>query len=284
MPLKVAPLQRVSFYFSAHEDDWQLFMNPSAFRDVRDGVKTVFIHVTAGDGGLGTGNGGRKHPYYVAREQGTENAIRFMADAGEYPAPAEPEAEQAVFNGHAIRRVGYRNTVAYFLRLPDGSPEGAGYAETGYQSLKRLADGAIATLTAIDDTAAYQGWRDLVVTVRAIIDFERGPAASVDLHVPELDPVLNPNDHPDHVMTGKLALAAAQQLSGIRLVHHLGYASGERPENLGGYERDMKCAVYAVTLAAIQALGHATNWPHYDQSFVARDYCRAGNGSALAGE
>jgi hypothetical protein len=273
-------LQRVSFYFSAHEDDWQLFMNPSAFRDVRDGVKTVFIHVTAGDGGLGIGNGGRKHPYYLAREHGAESAVRFMADAGEYPEPAEPSAASVTINGHAIRRVSYRDTVAYFLRLPDGSPEGGGYADTGYQSLKRLADGEIATLTAIDGTARYEGWRDLVATMRTIIGREREPATTADLHLPELDAALNPNDHPDHVMTGKLALAAAQELSGAHLVHHLGYACGARPENLTGYERDTKCAVYAVTLAAIQTLDHATNWSHYDRSFVARNYWRADDGSA----
>jgi len=283
VPLKVTPLQRVSFYFSAHEDDWQLFMNPAAFYDVRDGVKSVFVHVTAGDGGLGTANGGRKHPYYLAREHGAECAIRFMADSGEYPAPAEPVAAQASFKGHPVRRVNYRNTAAYFLRLPDGSPEGTGYAETGYQSLTRLAEGQIATLTAIDGTTSYRGWGDLVATVRAIVDFERRQASAVDLHVPELDPTLNPNDHADHVMTAKLALEAAQDLSGVRLVHHLGYACGERPENLIGYERDMKCAVYAVTLAAIQALDHATNWSHYDQSFVARNYCRAEGSSTAQG-
>lgn len=249
-------------------------MNPAAFRDVCDGVKSVFVHVTAGDGGLGTANGGRRHSYYLAREHGAESAIRFMADSGEYPAPAEPAAAQARCNGHAVRRASYRNTAAYFLRLPDGSSEGTGYADTGYQSLKRLADGQIATLTVIDGTTSYRRWGDLVATVHAIIDFERGQAASVDLHVPELDPVLNPNDHADHVMTAKLALEAAQDLSSARRVHHLGYACGERPENLSGYERDMKCAVYAVTLAAIQALDHATNWSHYDQSFVARNYCR----------
>jgi len=42
--------QRVSFYFSAHQDDWRLFMNPSAFKDVLDdNTKCVFIHMTAGD-------------------------------------------------------------------------------------------------------------------------------------------------------------------------------------------------------------------------------------------
>ena len=129
-------------------------MNPSAFHDVLDGVKTVFVHVTAGDAGLGTNTGGRKHPYYLARENGAESAIRFMADAVE-GAPAEISAGPMTINDHPLRRVGYRNTVAYFLRLPDGGTEGAGYSDTGHQSLKRLADGEIGTLTAIDGTTAY---------------------------------------------------------------------------------------------------------------------------------
>lgn len=263
----------MSFYFSAHEDDWQLFMNPSAFHDVLDGGKTVFVHVTAGDAGLGTANGGRKHPYYLARENGAESAIRFMADAVEGPL-AEASAAPVTINGHPIRRVSYRNTVAYFLRLPDGSPEGEGYAETGHQSLKRLAAGEIAELATIDGTASYQSWRDLCATLRALIDQERerGPA-SVDLHVPELDPAINPNDHPDHVGTAKLALEAAETLSGRR-IHHPGYNCGALPENLTGGERDMKCAVYAVTLAGVMAFDHATSWQHYDQSFVGRNYCR----------
>jgi hypothetical protein len=77
---------KVSFYFAAHEDDWQLFMNPSAFEDVINGsAKTVFVHMTAGDAGLGMGRGGRKHPFYLARENGAETAIRFMADADDIP-------------------------------------------------------------------------------------------------------------------------------------------------------------------------------------------------------
>lgn len=266
------PVQRVSFYFSAHEDDWQLFMNPSAFHDVLDGGKTVFVHVTAGDAGLGTANGGRKHPYYLARENGAESAIRFMADAVEGP-PLEEAAGSVTINGHPVRRVNYRNTAAYFLRLPDGGTEGAGYAETGYQSLKRLAAGEIATLAVIDGTTAYQSWGDLLATFRALIDLERAQTASVDLHVPELDPAINPNDHPDHVMTAKLALEAAEDLSGRR-IHHPGYNCGALPENLEGAERDMKCAVYAVTLAGVMALDHPTSWQHYDQSFVGRNYCR----------
>ena len=269
-------MQRVSFYFSAHEDDWQLFMNPSAFHDVLAGGKTVFVHVTAGDAGLGTANGGRKHPYYLARENGAQSAIRFMADADDR-APLDETTGVVTINGHPVRRVGYRNTVAYFLRLPDGGTEGAGYADTGHQSLKRLAAGEIAKLTTIDGTTAYQSWRDLVATLRALIDREREQAAAVDLHVPELDPAINPNDHPDHVGTAKLALEAAENLSDARYIHHPGYNCGALPENLTGAERDMKCAVYAVTLAGVMAFDHPTSWQHYDQSFVGRNYCRVGS-------
>jgi len=266
--------QRASFYFSAHEDDWQLFMNPPAFRDVLDGAKCVFIHVTAGDAGLGTGNGGRKHPLYLAREHGAESAIRFMADQ-DYRPPVERTVAVMAFNGHSLRRVSYRNTVAYFLRLPDGSPQGTGYAETGNQSLTRLAEGRIETFGAIDGSTSYRGWNDLAVTLRAIIAFERGPAPAIDLHIPDPDRDNNPGDHADHVTTAKLAIEAAKGVVGARLILHVGYASGSRPENLFGEDRDMKCAVYAVTLAGVLAFDHETAWRHYDQSFVGRDYWRS---------
>ena len=154
---------KVSFYFAAHEDDWQLFMNPSAFEDViKDAAKTVFVHVTAGDAGLGMGLNGRKFPYYRARENGAEAAMRFMADADSIP--GEESAGYLTFNGHRIYRTTYRNTVGYFLRVPDGNPLGSGYFDTGFQSLKRLSTAANDELAAIDGSTVYHGWDDLVAT------------------------------------------------------------------------------------------------------------------------
>lgn len=275
--------KRVSFYFSAHQDDWQLFMNPSAFRDVLDGnTKCVFIHMTAGDAGLGTNNSGRKHPLYLAREHGAESAIRFMANS-DYRLPVEKVVAPMVFNGHPIYRVNYRNTVAYFLRLPDGNPAGTGYADTGYQSLKRLADGQIDTLSAIDGTTSYHGWRDLVATLRSIIDIERGHAPSVQLNIPEADPIINPNDHSDHLMTARAALDAADDLTCARRLHYVGYASAKLPENLSPQDRDMKCAIYAVTLAGVLAFDHPAAWQHYDHSFAGRNYFRVEEGSEPCG-
>src|ERR1700761_7270812 len=114
---------KVSFYFAAHEDDWQLFMDPTAFEDVLGGAaKTVFVHVTAGDDGLGTGSGGRKYPYFLARENGAISAMRFMADADR--TPIADSAGHMIFNGHSLYRIAYRNTIGYFLRLPDGDALG----------------------------------------------------------------------------------------------------------------------------------------------------------------
>jgi len=263
---------KVSFYFAAHEDDWQLFMNPSAFQDVIKGAsKTVFVHVTAGDAGLGAGLGGRKHPFYLARENGAEAAIRFMADAD--GSPGERVAALMTFNGHPIYRVSYHNTVGYFLRLPDGNASGAGYLATGFQSLKRLASGEN-DLRAVDGSTTYHGWSDLVATVRAIVAYERGHAALIQVNVAETDTRINPNDHTDHLMTARAALEAVRDSSCVRRVYYVDYASSRLPQNLDAQQRDMESSVFAVTLAGIQALDHGTSWHHYDQSFVGRNYFR----------
>lgn len=267
------PTKRAAFYFSAHQDDWQLFMNPPAFADVLDNTcRCVFVHVTAGDAGLGTGTGGRKHPLYLAREHGAEAAVRFMADANERP-PVDMDITTLTLEGHRIRRLAYRNTISYFLRLPDGSPSGDGYEATGRQSLKRLRNGGLDSVTAVDDSAVYRDWNALTATLRALIDFERQADRPIDLHLPEADPALNPNDHSDHVMTAH-AVQDAWRGRPARWHHHVGYASGSRPENLRPADRDMKCAVYAVTLAGVLAFDHQVSWQHYDQMFVGRHYCR----------
>ncbi len=264
---------KVSIYLAAHEDDWQLFMNPSAFEDVIGGAaKTVFIHITAGDNGLGSSTGGRKEPYYLARENGALDAVRFMAD--EDKTPISGSATPMTFNGHAVYRASYLNTIAYFLRLPDGNATGMGFAGTGFQSLQRLANGDINKLSAIDGSTAYDGWGDLVATVRDIISYERANAPLLQLNVAETDPRINPQDHSDHLMTARVALDAAKDMRCVRRVYYVDYASSRLSENLNARERDMQSAVYAVTLAGVMAFDHGTAWQHYDQSFIGRNYYR----------
>jgi hypothetical protein len=65
-------------------------------------------YVTAGDAGLGLGNGGRSQPYYLARENGAKLSVKFMADAAK--APEIPVESVASVSGHPIKRWLYRNT------------------------------------------------------------------------------------------------------------------------------------------------------------------------------
>jgi hypothetical protein len=273
---------KVSFYFAAHEDDWQLFMNPQAFDDVLSATtKTVFIHLTAGDAGLGVATAGRRFAYYLARENGAEVAVRFMADAGRFP--VAQAAAPMLFNGHPIYRIAYRNTVAYFLRLPDGNPKGTGYAETGNQSLQRLATDQISTLAAVDGSTTYYGWTDLVSTMRNIIDYERGNAASVALNVPEPDLRINPNDHSDHLMTAKAALEASKDITCARRLYYVDYAKSHLPENLSAKDRDLESSVLAVTAVGILALDHTSIWEPYRESYLGREYFRVEEGSGSCG-
>lgn len=289
-PGKVASVpSRVSFYFAAHEDDWQLFMNPNAFNDVVGAArKTVFIHVTAGDAGLGAGSNGREHPFYLARENGALQAIRFMVDADKNPIK---DSEGPVsLNGHSIFRVRYGNAVSYFLRLPDGGT-GAGFAGTGFESLKRLASGDIGAMYAVDGSTSYQGWKDLVDTVQHIVSFERGTAALAQINIADLDTATNSHDHADHLATARLALDAVKDMSCVNRAYYVDYASAKLPPNLNAQDRDMKSAVFAVTLDGIIDLDHRTAWHHYDGYYSGREYFRveqaAGNctrGPTVAGQ
>ncbi|MDX2259554.1 MAG: PIG-L family deacetylase [Hyphomicrobiaceae bacterium] len=264
---------KVAIYVSAHPDDWQLFMNPPAFDDaVQPGTRIVIVYVTAGDGGQGVGTGGRRHPFYLARERGAEDAVRFMADVDGLPARAIET--RPVVNGHAIRRVEYRDTTSYFLRLPDGNLTGSGYARTGRQSLQRLADGAIGELQAIDGSTAYRGWGDLVATLRRLVDLERAGGGQLALHLPDGDPVRNAGDHSDHLLAGRAMLEAASGLTCAERNYYVDYASAKLPENLEASRRDLKAAVFAVTAAGIRAMDHTTNWRWYRSAYLGRSYRR----------
>src|SRR3954451_16357350 len=62
---------QISFYIVAHADDWLLFMQPNAHKDLVDSHnKVVFIISTAGDAG-------EDEKYWCAREEGIKSSIRF---------------------------------------------------------------------------------------------------------------------------------------------------------------------------------------------------------------
>lgn len=215
------PLVSTTFYFSAHPDDFTLFMYP--YRDVvLPDARVVFVFVTAGDAGLGKGPTGK--PYYLARENGSLRGVRFMADAKD-TTTATPTSGRVTVNGHSIQRTAYKNTVTYFLRLPDGNGDGAGFAGTGNVSLLKLKNSQISRLTAVDGSTSYVGWTDLVTTLKEIVRTQAVGTWNVWLNTHETDLTLNPGDHADHILTGMASEAIQPILPCVNLAYHVGYST-----------------------------------------------------------
>jgi len=272
----VGPVQNtntVAFYFGAHPDDWQLFMNPNAYYDVqKPSNKVVFVYLTAGDAGVGLGNGGRSQPYYLARENGAKLSVKFMADAAK--APEIPLDSVAAVSGHPIKRWLYRNTVSYFMRLPDGNPQGTGYVTTAEQSLKRLHEGAIRTMTSIDNSTTYQGWSDLRTTLRKLIDHERGAATNVWVNIPDTNVEKNVGDHADHQHMAQGVLQAIADLPWINKALYLDYVTADMEENMSSAEREIEAGTFAALAIGLTALDHPSPWDRLHRSWLSRHYFR----------
>ena len=178
---------KVSFYFAAHEDDWQLFMDPSAFQDVINGAaKTVFIYTTAGDAGLGTA-GAAVSIHSIRRGKRCPNGRPFHGrcrrHSGQRPWPTSDVQRPSDLPPELSQHCEPISCACRTATIRTGD----GYYAHWLPIAEALADGKIDELSAIDGSTAYHGWDDLISTLRKIIDFERGRASAVQLNVAETD-------------------------------------------------------------------------------------------------
>lgn len=269
------PTPVVSIFVVAHPDDWQLFMNPAAYRAMDEPhEKAVFVHVTAGDAGRGVS--GEPVPYFLAREEGALRAIRFMANAAAPKAAlgANMRAETVQRAGRYVNRHAYANAVAYFLRLHDGFIVVDGVYTPHPQSVPRLRAGAAAEINAIDGSARYDGWSDLVATLEAVIASEHAPGAILNLHIAELDERRNPRDHPDHRAVAFAMEEVATRLPCASVYRHQEYATGRRPFNVRGEDYMVDVGTWAATASGLSDSHAGSTWDGEHNAWVGRDYHR----------
>lgn len=260
----------VDFYVVGHPDDWQLFMNPNTYKSIQeDTVKTIIIHTTSGDGGQGTDNTSNgPYPFYLAREEGAIRAARFLVNTDNVAGRGYLiDSTMATHNGHQVRRVEYGGTVLYFLRLPDGNLNGAGYASTGSMSLKKLKEGA-PLITSIDDTASYQAWADLRNTLESIILNESANDTDISFNIADTNSSINPADHPDHIYTAKLLEEINNKHQCFDITYYTEYHSQNLPESDFG-EQDpseitnlklIDAATWGVTTSGISDYFYNSSW------------------------
>lgn len=274
----------VSVFTVAHQDDWQLFMNPAAYRAMDEPrEKAVFIHVTAGDAGAGAG--GEPIPYYLAREEGALRAVRFMANAAD-PAVgkgASMESAKVERGGHGVQRFAYANAVVYFLRLPDGNIVNGTVYTPHPESITRLRSGEAATSGTVEQSARYEGWEDLVATLNAIVESERVSGSGLTLHIAELDEKLNPRDHPDHRATA-FAMEEVAKLHPCAPVHrHIEYHTRTKPQNVTGEDYRIDVGTWATTASGLSDNFAKATWESEHNAWIGRSYSRISKPATACG-
>jgi hypothetical protein len=161
------------------------------------------------------------------------------------------------------------------MRLPDGATTGEGFA--GHGSLSMLRDGVIPTLSAIDGSATYTSWGDLTATLGAIVDVESGNlgAPFVEVHAPEYDRAINPNDHPDHLATADAVRASSTTHSWV-VTWYVDYQIQNMAINLTQAAHDLKVQAFYAYDNYMGAAGYGRNQYESDyQAWLWRDYNRS---------
>ncbi len=262
--------QTTSVYVSAHPDDWQLFMNPNAYNSVK-GVneKVIFIHTTAGDAGDGITNN-----HYLAREEGSLRAIRFMSNTfTNNGAPGTNMNQTTVnVNGHQILKFTYRNIVAYFLRLPDGDYRGTGYPGTNNQSLQKLYNGSITTISAIDGSASYSSLTDLKNTLKSIVQTES--TGSIKFNLADHDSSINPDDHSDHINSSLIMQDVSSSIGGVTLNLYSEYDTAIRAVNVLNNDFLINAGTWGATASGISDKNFFSTWDNDHNVWLFRQYLR----------
>jgi LmbE family N-acetylglucosaminyl deacetylase len=240
-------------FIVAHEDDWQLFMGDIASRQIRAGDSVSFIYLTAGDDG-------RDSLYWRTREraalQSTRVAIRRDASDS---TPVRCSITTVL--DHAIQQCAVANTKSYFLRLPDGKRNGAGFASHDYQSLRKLRGRKIRVVNAIDGSAEYNGWEDLTATVSSIIG-SASPDRDVVVHASDPSIAANPHDHFDHRMAG-LLVEDLRRTQLWNTQYYVGYAIATRAANRSTDEAREKTAIFLAYDKEMRRVN--PKWSAYDE-------------------
>ena len=265
----------VSVFAVAHQDDWQLFMNPDAWHAMNEPQeKAVFIHVTAGDAGAGAG--GEPVPYYLAREEGALRAVRFMANAADPTVGKGVQMDSAMVmrGGHGVQRYAYANAVVYFLRLPDGNIVNGSVYTPHPESLTRLRSGEAATSGTVEQSARYEGWADLVETLNAIVESERVAGSGLTLHIAELDEAVNPGDHPDHRATAQAMEEVAALHRCAPVYRHIEYFTRTKPVNVTGEDYMIDVGTWAATASGLSDNHAKATWESGHNAWIGRNYFR----------
>ena len=254
-------------FLIAHQDDWQLFMGDVVFKGVRRGNQSVFVYLTAG-------NESQAPEYWRTRERAALKSTRLAAGV---PDSARVTCARVSVRTRGIERCTIANTTSYFLRLPDGRRDGSGFAHNAFQSLRKLRATRISAIRAVDTSATYGGWSELIATVEEIIRRERTTGSPVTVHANDPNAAINPGDHSDHQLAGLVATAMRSRAP-AEVIYYVGYALAARPDNRTRAQTREKSALFLAydreMLIANRAWSTYAERPRFYSMCMLRTYAR----------
>lgn len=208
-------------------------MGDVAVEGFRAGAPATFIYLTAGDDG-------RDSVYWQTRERAALASVRIAGQTAIARADST-ECKPVVVMKHTMRRCVLGNSESYFLRLPDGQRNGSGFSRYNNQSLRRLRLRKISAIIAVDGSATYQGWNDLVSTIAELVSSDSSQRALV--HTTDPSVMVNPHDHFDHRIAG-LLVAELRKSKSLDVRYYVGYALGTRAPNRSNAQAREKTEVF----------------------------------------
>lgn len=251
----------------AHEDDWQLFMGDRVGVRLGAGDSATFVYLTAGDDG-------RDSSYWRTRERAALRSTRVALEAS--TTDLVPSCRDTVVRRHTIYGCGLGSTRSFFLRLPDGKRNGTGFERYGHQSLRKLHLKTGRTITAVDRSATYDGWSDLVETVTELTGLNRGDT-NLTVHTTDPRVTSNPHDHFDHRMAG-LLVADARRSNRWNASYYVGYAVATRAANRTSEQALAKTMIFraydAEMIAANKTWSAYAEHPAFYSQCMLRTYSR----------
>ncbi len=256
----------------AHQDDWQLFMNPNVANSIKSAEdKTIIIHLTAGDAGFGMGN----DAFYKAREEGALRAIRFLSNTSEDRSKIGDEMSRSItmIRNHPILTYTYHNTVVYFLRLPDGNGDGSGFPLHNQKSLEKFYNRQVVDFKAIDQSTTYTNKEDLLGTLKELITTTH-TGTQLEIHLAELSEDLNVDDHSDHMTASRFITEATNNQFKGEFYYYIDYQSANLEGNLERDEILINSGAWGATASGLSDHRHASLWDEYHITYLDRQYYR----------
>ncbi len=215
----------------AHTDDDLIFQSPDLLHDLQGGRCVRTVYITAGDAGAG-------QSYWSSREGGVRAAYAQMAGVSNSWTTSD-----AGVSGKSIRMqtLNAKPTVSVvFLRLPDGMPLGTGSSAYGYQSLKKLWQGTISSITAVDGSASYSSTSLRTTLTELMTDF-----LPTSVRAQDWNESLTGSEHTDHTVSALYARSAHQNYASAHtFTGYRGYSVASLAANVSGTDLSAKRSAF----------------------------------------